>query len=62
MFYFLELSVNILMNHTELVDQFSVSFVSQSGNMESCRSLLLKRIYLEQLDIEKLKEFIKETP
>ncbi len=59
---FFELSKNILMNHKELVDQVSVSFVRQSGKMESRRSLLAMRIYLEQLDIEQLKELIKETP
>ena len=62
MFYFLEISKNILMNHKELVDQVSASFVRQSGKMESRRSWLAMRIYLEQLDIEQLKELIKETP
>ena len=50
------------MNHKELVDQVSTSFVRQSGKMESRRSWLAMRIYLEQLDIEQLKELIKETP
>ena len=62
MFYFLELSENILMNHKELVDQVSASFVRKNGKMESRRSWLAMRIYLEQLDIEQLKELIKETP
>ena len=62
MFYFLELSENILMNHKELVDQVSASFVRQSGKMESRRSWLAMRIYLEQLDSEQLKELIIETP
>ena len=61
MFYFLELSVNILMNHKELVDQVSASFVRQSGKMESRRSWLAMRIYLEQLDSEQLKDILKET-
>ena len=55
MFYFLELSENILMNHKEFADQVSASFVRQSGKMESRRSWLAMRIYLEQLDIEQLK-------
>ena len=50
------------MNHKELVDQVFVSCVRQSGKMESRRSWLAMRIYLEQLDIEQLKELIKETP
>ena len=62
MFYFLELSENILMNHKELVDQVSASFVRQSGKMESRRSWLAMRIYLEQLDSEQLKDILKETP
>ena len=59
---FFELSENILMNHKELVDQVSASFVRKNGKMESRRSWLAMRIYLEQLDIEQLKELIKETP
>ena len=50
------------MNHKELVDQVSSSFLRQNGKMESRRSWLAMRIYLEQLDIEQLKELIKETP
>ena len=62
MFYFLELIENILMNHKELVDQVSASFVRKNGKMESRRSWLAMRIYLEQLDSEQLKELIIETP
>ena len=62
MFYFLELNENILMNHKELVDQVSASFVRQSGKMESRRSWLAMRMYLEQLDSDQLKELIKEIP
>ena len=50
------------MNHKELVDQVSASFVRQSGKMESQRSWLAMRNYLEQLDSEQLKELIKEAP
>ena len=49
------------MNHNELVDQVSASFVRQSGKMESRRSWLAMRIYLEQLDSEQLKDILKET-
>ena len=62
MFYFLELIENILMNHKELVDQVFASVVRQSGKMESRRSWLAMRIYLEQLDSEQLKDIFKETP
>ena len=50
------------MNHKELVDQVFASCVRQSGKMESLRSWLAMRIYLEQLDSEQLKDILKETP
>ena len=50
------------MNHKELVDQVSASFFRQSVKMQSRRSWLAMRIYLEQLDSEQLKELIIETP
>ena len=49
------------MNHKELVDQVSASFVRKSGKFESRRSWLAMRIYLEQLDSEQLKDMLKET-
>ena len=49
------------MNHKELVDQVFASCVRQSGNMESRRSWLAMRIYLEQLDSEQLKAILKEA-
>ncbi len=49
------------MNHKELVDQVSASFLRQSGKMESRRSWLAMRNYLEQLDIEQLKAILKEA-
>jgi hypothetical protein len=61
MVYVLKLKENILMNHKELVDQVSSSFFSQSGKMESMRSWLAIRNYLEQLDSEQLKAMLKEA-
>ncbi len=49
------------MNHKELVDQVSASFLRQSCKMESRRSWLAMRNYLEQLDIEQLKAILKEA-
>ena len=49
------------MNHKELVDQVSSYFFSQSGKMESRRSWLAMRNYLEQLDSEQLKVMLKEV-
>ena len=50
------------MSHKELVDQVFASCVRQSGKMESRRSWLAMRIYLEQLDSEQLKDILKEIP
>ena len=50
------------MNHNELIDQVSASLLRQNGKIESRRSWLAMRTYLEQLDSEQLKEMLKETP
>ena len=49
------------MTHKELVDQVSANLFKQSGKMESQRSWLAMRNYLEQLDSEQLKLMIKEA-
>ena len=49
------------MNHKELVDQVSSNLFKQSGKMESQRSWLAMRNYLEQLDNEQLKMILKEA-
>ena len=56
-----KLGENIRMNHKELVDQVSSSFFRQSGKMQSRRSWLAMRNYLEKLDIEQLKAILKEA-
>ena len=48
------------MNHKELIDQVTSSFFRQSGKMESRRSFLAIRNYIEQLDSEQLKAILKE--
>ena len=48
------------MNHKELVDQVFASCVRPSGKMESRRSCLAMRIYLEQLDSVQLKDILKK--
>ncbi len=48
------------MTHKELVDQVSAKLFKQSGKIESERSWLAMRNYLEQLDIEQLKLIDKE--
>ena len=48
------------MTHKELVDQVSASLFKQSGKIESERSWLAMRNYLEQLDSDQLKLILKE--
>ena len=49
------------MTHKELVEQVSANLVKQSGKIESQRSWLAMRNYLEQLDSEQLKSMLKEA-
>jgi len=49
------------MTHKELVDQVSANLFNQSGKIESQRSWLAMRNYLEQLDREQLKLMLKEA-
>ena len=49
------------MNHKELVDKVSANLFKKSGKLESQRSWLAIRNYLEQLDREQLKGLLKEA-
>ena len=49
------------MTHKELLDQVSANLFNQSGKIESQRSWLAMRNYLEQLDSEQLKLMLKEA-
>ena len=55
----LNLMKNINMTHKELIDQVSANLFKQSGKLESRRSWLAMRNYLEQLDTEQLKSMLK---
>ena len=48
------------MTHKELVDQVSANLFKQSGKIESKRSWLAMRNYLEQLNSDQLKLILKE--
>ena len=48
------------MTHKELVDLVSANLFKQSGKIESERSWLAMRNYLEQLDNDQLKLILKE--
>ena len=49
------------MTHKELVDQVSANLFKKSGKIESQRSWLVMRTYLEQLDSEQLKLMLKDA-
>ena len=51
---------HMYMSHKELVDQVSANLFKQSGKIESARSWLAIRNYLEQLDSDQLKVILKE--
>ena len=48
------------MTHKELVDKVSANLFKQSGKIESERSWLAIRNYLEQLDSDQLELILKE--
>ena len=52
---------NMRMTHKELVDQVSANLFNQSGKIESQKSWLAMRNYLEQLDSEQLRLMLKEA-
>ena len=56
----LNLMKNTNMTHKELIDQVSANLFKQSGKLESRRSWLAMRNYLEQLDTEQLKSMLKD--
>ena len=53
---------NIKMNHKELVDQISSNLIKESGKLESRKSWLAMRNYLQQLSDDQLKEMLKNVP
>ena len=46
------------MTHKELVEKVSANLFKETGRIESQRSWLAMRNYLEQLDIEQLKALL----
>ncbi|ABM72771.1 Hypothetical protein P9515_15641 [Prochlorococcus marinus str. MIT 9515] len=60
MVYLYKLVKNNFMNHKELVDQVSANIFKESGKIESRKSWLAMRNYLEQLDDLQLKALLKE--
>ena len=54
-----KLMKNINMTNEELIDQVSANLFKQCGKLESRRSWLVIRNYLEQLDNDQLKSILK---
>ena len=48
------------MNHKELVDQVSQNIFKESGKLESLKSWLAIKNYLDQLDDFQLKEMLRD--
>ena len=51
---------NVSMTHKELIDHVCANLFKQSGKLESRRSWLTMRNYLEKLDSEQLKSMLEE--
>ena len=49
------------MNHKELVDHVSASLFKKSGKLESRKSWLKMRNYLQQLNDEQLKAILRDS-
>ncbi len=49
------------MNHKELVDQVSANLIRESGKLETRKSWLVMRNYLQQLSNEQLKAMLKDA-
>ena len=56
----LNLMKNMNMTHKELIDQVSANLFKQSGKLETRRSWLAMRNYLEQLNSELLIFMLKD--
>ena len=57
----LKLKKNTYMNHKELVDQVSATLMRDGGKLESQKSWLAMRNYLQQLSDEKLRSMLKDV-
>ena len=57
----LNLRKNIFMNHKELVDHVSASLIKKSGKLESRKSWLAMRNYLQQLSEEQLNSILQDS-
>ena len=56
-----KLRKNIYMNHKELVDQVSANLIREGGKLETRKSWLAMRNYLQQLSDEQLQAMLKDV-
>ncbi len=61
MVWLLKLRKNIYMKHKELVDQVSATLIKKSRKLESHKSWLAMRNYLQQLSDEQLNTILKDS-
>ena len=61
MAWLLKLRKNMYMNHKELVDHVSANLIKKSGKLESRKSWLAMRDYLQQLSDEQLKTILEDV-
>ena len=57
----LKLRKNMYMNHKELVDHVSASLIKKSGKLESRKSWLTMRNYLQKLSDEQLNAILRDS-
>ena len=57
----LKLKKNMNMNHKELVDKVSANLIKEGGKLETRKSWLAMRNYLQQLSDEQLKAILKDA-
>jgi len=57
----LKLRKNMYMNHKELVDHVSASLIKKGGKLESRKSWLTMRNYLQQLSNEQLNAILRDS-
>ena len=56
-----KLRKNMYMNHKELVDNVSANLIKKSGKLESRKSWLAMRNYLQQLSDDQLRAILKDA-
>ena len=61
MAWLLKLEKNMYMSHKKLVDQVSATLIREGGKLESRKSWMAMRNYLQQLSDEQLKAMLKDA-